>query len=167
MEERQGKARRPGKSARKLRWRRILVPIDFSKASLRALDVAVPLARDHGGRLFLLSVVEPAVFSAGMENVAVAVPDSVIAEESKDNLVGIARRLIPANVPVTVVVDRGRALDVISRVTKEQRIDLIVLTTHGRTGIDRFLMGSTAEQVVRYARCPVFVVRTARRAKKK
>jgi nucleotide-binding universal stress UspA family protein len=101
-----------------------------------------------------------------MESVANAVPDSAIAKEARDNLLRIARRLIPAEVPVTVVVDRGRAFEVITRVAKKQQIGLIVLTTHGRTGLDRFLMGSTAEHIVRHARCPVFVVRAAVRTNK-
>lgn len=154
---------RRSRKAPSLSLRRILVPIDFSKTSLRALEVAVPLARDYRGRLFLLSAVEPAVFTAGMESVAMAVPDSVIAKEAKDNLIRIARRLIPATVPATVVVDRGRAFRVICRVAEEEEIDVIVLTTHGRGGLDRFLMGSTAEQVVRHARCPVWVVRSTLR----
>jgi nucleotide-binding universal stress UspA family protein len=147
-------------------WRRILVPIDFSKASLRALDVAVPLARDNGGRLFLLSVVEPAVFAAGTESMAMAVPDAVIARENRRDLVKIAKRFVPVEVPATLMVDRGRAFKVITQVAEKERIDLIVLTTHGRTGLDRFLMGSTAEQVVRHARCPVWVVRGASSGKR-
>jgi nucleotide-binding universal stress UspA family protein len=51
---------------------------------------------------------------------------------------------------------------VITRIAKELKIDLIVLTSHGRTGLDRMLLGSTAERVVRYAHCPVFVVRKRR-----
>ncbi len=159
------KAHRARQSANGALWRRILVPIDFSKTSLRALEVAVPLACDCKGRLFLLSVVEPAVFTAGLESVAMAVPDSVIAKEAKNNLLRIARRFIPATVPATVVVDRGRAFQVICRVAEKEEADLIVLTTHGRGGFDRFLMGSTAERVVRHARCPVFVVRRGLRTK--
>ena len=96
MAKRQHKPRGPGRHAKALPWRRILVPIDFSHTSVRALRVAVPLARDHRARLFLLSVVEPAVFTAGMESVAMAVPDSAIAKEARDNLLRIAKRLIPA-----------------------------------------------------------------------
>ena len=153
------KTRRRNRSAKGWPWRRILVPIDFSKTSLRALDVAGPLARDHGARLFLLSAIEPAVFIAGMESVAMAVPDAVIARDAKDRLARIARSRKLGTLRVTVVVDRGRAADVIARVAEEKQIDLIVLTTHGRTGLDRFLMGGTAEHVVRHARCPVWVVR--------
>lgn len=148
-----------------LHWRRILVPIDFSKSSLRALDVAVPLARDQVAELFLLSVIEPNAYAAGVEGVIISVPDATLVEEAKSNLSRIAKRFIPSDVKVKVVVDRGRAFDVIARVAKHEYIDLIVLTTHGHTGIDRVLMGSTAELVVRHAHCPVYVVRPFSRGK--
>lgn len=149
-------ARRP---TRQLPWRRILVPIDFSKTSLQSLDVAVPLARDHGAQLFLISVVEPAPYAVGMEGAIIAVPESASIQDAKASLPKIARRFIPSDVPVATQVDRGRAFDVITRFAREKDISLIVLTTHGRTGFDRALMGSTAERVVRHAHCPVFVVR--------
>ena len=144
---------------RTLPWRRLLVPIDFSKTSLRALGVAVPLALDHEARLFLLSVIEPDAYATGMENVVIAVPDETLAEDAKARLLKIAERFTPSSVKVTPLVARGRAYDVITRVAKEKDIDLIVLTTHGRTGMEHVLLGSTAERVVRHAHCPVFVVR--------
>lgn len=153
-------------ACRSLGWQRILLPIDFSNNSLHALETAIPLARDHGARIILLFAVEPAGYVAGMESVAMAVPDSAIAKEAKESLPNIAKRFIPAGIPVTILVDRGRSFDVITRAVKKQKIDLIVLTTHGRTGLDHFLMGSTAEQVVRHARCPVFVVRSGSKNKK-
>ena len=143
-------------------WRRILVPIDFSKASLRALDVAVPLGRDHDARLILLSVIEPSAYAAGMEGMVITVPDTTLVKDAKAMLSHIAKKFIPATTSVTCLVSRGRAFDVITRVAKQKQVDLIVLTTHGRTGINRVLMGSTAERVVRHADCPVFVVRPPR-----
>ena len=119
----------------------------------------MPLARDWGARLFLLSVIEPEAYAAGMESMALAVPDATLFGDAKASLPRIAKRLIPSHVKVTLVVDRGRAVDVITRLAREERIDLIVLTTHGRTGLEHFMMGSTAERVVRHAHCPVFVVR--------
>lgn len=153
-------SRPPDLMPRRFLWRRILVPIDFSKTSFRALGVAVPLARDLGARLFLLSAVEPGVYAAGLESVALAVPDATLFEDAKASLPKIANRLIPSDVKVTAVVERGRAHEVITRVAREERIDLIVLTTHGRTGIEHFMMGSTAEHVVRHARCAVYIVRS-------
>jgi len=134
------------------------VPIDFSKASLRAFEVAVPLAHDHCARLFLLSAIEPAGYTAGIEVVATAVPDSVLVEDAKSDLHKLARRLVPSGIPLTCLVGRGKAFDVITRVARTRGIDLIVLTTHGRSGLERVLMGSTAEMVVRHASCPVYVV---------
>ena len=147
------------KPSGRLRWRRLLVPLDFSKASLRAFKVAVPLARDCGARLFLLSAIEPSGYAAGMEAVATVVPDSVLVEDARSNLPKLARQLVPSGIPVTCLVGRGKAFDVITRVATTRGIDLIVLTTHGRTGLERVLMGSTAELVVRHASCPVYVVR--------
>jgi nucleotide-binding universal stress UspA family protein len=60
---------------------------------------------------------------------------------------------------VSSLVARGRAADKIVETAEKRAVDLIVLSTHGLTGLDRFLMGSVAEQVIRHARCPVLVVR--------
>jgi len=143
------------------------VPIDFSKTSLQALEVAVPLARDHDARLFLLSVIEPSAYAAGMGGAVLTVPDVTLIEDAKVTLPHIAKKFIPATTPVKCLVSRGRAFDVIVRVAKKKQVDLIVLTTHGRTGINRVLLGSTAERVVRHADCPVFVVRPPRANQRK
>ncbi|MCU0784209.1 MAG: universal stress protein [Verrucomicrobia bacterium] len=151
----------PNKPARVLPWRRILVPTDFSKTSLRAFDVAVPLARDCGARLCLLSVIEPAAYATGLEGLVIAVPDTMLVRDARAGLPRLARRFVPSAIPVTCWVKRGKAFDVITEVAQQKNIDLIVLASHGRTGFDRVLMGSTAERVVRHARCPVFVVRAS------
>ena len=129
---------------------------------LRALDVAVPLAGANNGRLFLLSVVEPVAYAAGIEGTVLTVPDATLVENAKVKLSHIANKYVPATTRITCLVNRGRAFDVITQVAKKKQVDLIVLTTHGRTGISRVLLGSTAERVVRHADCPVFVVRPPR-----
>ena len=144
----------------KLPWRRILVPIDFSKSSLRALDVAVPLALDCGAELFFLSVIEPSVYATGMEGVIVAVPDNTLIEEAKSNLPKIVKRFVSPLLKTTTLVERGKAFDIIVQVARKRRIDLIVMMTHGRTGMEHIFMGSTAERVVRHAKCPVFILRS-------
>lgn len=147
--------------ARGSSWQRILVPIDFSKTSLRALDVAVPLVCDYGAQLLLLSVIEPDPYATGLESVMTSAPEHTLVEDAKANLPRIAERFVPPSVKSTMLVRVGRAFDVITRIAKEKDIDLIVLTTHGRTGLERVLMGSTAERVVRHAHCPVYVVRSS------
>jgi len=163
MRNKEDKSRRSNKPALRLPWRCILVPIDFSETSFCAFEVAVPLARDLGARLLLLSVVESTVSLGGMEAVAVAIPDGELVEDAKARLPKIAKRFVPPSVKVDVLVEQGSAFNVITRVAKQQAVDLIVLTTHGRTGFERVLIGSTAERVVRHAHCPVYVVRSQRR----
>jgi len=149
----------------RLPWRRILVPIDFSKTSLRAFEVAVPLACDLGAQLYLLSVLEPPVYPGGMEAVIIASPQAGLANEAKAELEKIAKRFVPSSVDFVVRVEQGQAFEVITHVAKVSEVDLIVMTSHGHTGLERFLMGSTAERVVRHAHCPVYVVRRSAHAR--
>lgn len=121
--------------------------------------LAVPLARDAGAKLFLLSAIEPAAYAAGLEMMLRATPGVTLVKNARAGLRKLARQLVPSSVPSTLVVCEGRAFDVITRVAQKNGINLIVLATHGRTGFDRVLMGSTTERVVRDAPCPVFIVR--------
>jgi len=145
-----------------LPWRRILVPLDFSLTSMRSLTVAVSLARQSGARLLLLNVVELNPYATGMDGAVLVLPDSAVARNAKDQLRQVARRFVPRSVRVASLVGRGRAADVIVETAEKKGVDLIALSTHGHKGLDRLLMGSTAEQVVRHAKCPVFVARKPR-----
>ena len=147
---------------KRLPWRRILVPLDFSPASLRALQEAVALARRSGAQLLLLHVVEPNPFPTGMDGGILTLPDNVVARHAKEHLPRVAKQLVPKSVRVTSLVSHGRAASVIVDTAEEKGVDLIVLSTHGHTALERLLIGSTAEQVVRHAKCPVFVVRKPR-----
>jgi nucleotide-binding universal stress UspA family protein len=142
-----------------LLWRNILVPVDFSESSRRALEVAVPLARDCGGKLFLLSVVESAAYAAGLETMLLATPGATMIKNTRAALLKLARRSVPSSLPVTALADEGRAYDVITRIAKQKHMDLIVMARHGCGALERVLLGSTAERVVRLAPCPVWVVR--------
>ena len=145
-----------------LPWRRMLVPLDFSLTSLRALTVAAALAKQSRARLNLLNVVETNPYATGMEGAVLVMPDSELVNRAKKELPRIARRLVPKSVQIAALVKQGRAADVIVETAEEKGIDLIVLSTQGHTGIERLLMGSTAEGVVRHAKCPVLVVRKTR-----
>jgi nucleotide-binding universal stress UspA family protein len=133
----------------------ILHPTDFSEQSRYAFGLACALARDHGAGLVLLHVAEPPVvaFAEGIFPVGPAGRDQELREqlESLDPGPGLRaeRRL-----------EQGDVVEEILRVAEEARCDLIVMGTHGRTGLARLLMGSVAEQVVRRAPCPVLTVKT-------
>ena len=126
----------------------ILHPTDFSECSGHALQLACSLARDHGARLIVLHVMP----------VPLVQEKRLYREEmtSELNRLGAPE----AQVRVEHRLEEGDAATQILRVAQEMGCDLIVLGTHGRTGLGRLLMGSVAEQVLRTASCPVLTVRT-------
>jgi nucleotide-binding universal stress UspA family protein len=137
--------------------RTILHPTDFSEHAGYAFRLACALARDYGAKLVVLHVAEPPVAVYG-EGVIVPVYDP-IHEELKVKLRKI-RAPNPEEVEVEHRMVEGDPPEEILAVAKEHSCDLIIMGTHGRTGLRRLLMGSVAEEVVRKALCPVLTIRT-------
>jgi nucleotide-binding universal stress UspA family protein len=153
---------REHQGARDAGWQppaRILVPTDFSPPSDRALDHARVLARQSGASIHLLHVLEDLVDTASFGS-EVFVPDSpevraARLEAARGRLA--TRAAADEGGPrVTTEVVVGAGARAIVRYASEQHFDLIVMGTHGRTGLAHLLMGSVAEGVVRTADCPVF-----------
>lgn len=139
-----------------LQLKTILHPTDFSPQSQQAFHLACSLARDHGGGIVLLHVQEPPpVAEGGM----VPLPPPMQTRQQLDEALAAIRPTDP-QVKIERRVEEGLAANTILAVAEETRCDLIVLGTHGRTGLSRLLMGSVAEQVVRKAPCPVLTVKT-------
>jgi len=134
----------------------ILHPTDYSPRSEYALRLAALLAKEPGSRLILLHVVEPpqAIGTVGR----LAPPAS---EEVKERAWERLLQLWPADPARRVqhVLAEGDPAAQILRIACEHHCDLIVMGTHGRTGLDRFVLGSVAEQVVRRAGCPVLTIK--------
>lgn len=143
--------------------RSILLPTDFSECAVHALPAAASLARLHGARIICLHVIEPMVPTVGWTPVAEPLPVADLSERleqtAASELPKVARREECAGVDVEDVIAHGEAASEIVRVAKERGADLIVISSHGRTGLGRILFGSTAEAVVRHASCPVLVVK--------
>jgi nucleotide-binding universal stress UspA family protein len=141
----------------------ILLPTDFSDCANYALSYASSLARQFGARMICVHVVEPVVPTVGYTGITEPLPIADISEQLEDS----ATRELPkiaeceecAGLDVEEVIAHGDAAAEIVRVAKEREVDLIVLSSHGRTGLGRILFGSTAEAVVRHASCPVLVVK--------
>ncbi len=133
----------------------VLHPHDFSATPSAALEVACVLARDYEAELILAHVVEPA-FVTTVDGVPHPIP-SGLAAGALDRLKAIQ---LPAPVAaVRHVVAVGMPVEEILRVAIAEKADLIVMGTHGRTGLARLGMGSVAEGVLRQAACPVVIVR--------
>ena len=136
--------------------RRILVPTDFSKCAEKALQYAVPFARQFGAELILLHVIPPTVVLQTSEIMLQGVPETT--EEAQVGLDEL-RNSIARDIASTAQVRRGSPAPEIVDAAKELDIDVIILSTHGRTGLSHVLLGNTVEKVVRRANCPVLVVR--------
>ncbi len=139
-----------------MKYRKILFATDFSPAAESALQYAASLARESGATLLIAHVEEPLPYAGG--EMYFAQPESPNPE---------LRRMLEAVVPSESDVryehrlTLGNAADEIVRIAREEQVDLIVIGTHGRTGMLRLLMGSVAESVVRHAGCPVLTLRQA------
>ena len=140
---------------------RILVPIDFSAHSKNALRHAIPFAEQFGASLHLVYVVEPTVYPADLGFGQVVMPDveEELRERGFEELKGLIEREIGDRVRATSTVRTGKPHQEILREAEEHHVDLIVLATHGHTGVEQILFGSTAMRVVRLAKCPVLTVR--------
>jgi universal stress protein A len=143
--------------------RTILFPTDFSECGNYALSYAASLARTFGARIVCVHVIEPIVPTVGYTGMTEPLPIADISEQLEDS----AERELPkiaeceecAGLDVEELIVHGEAAAEIVRVAKEQKVDLVVISSHGRTGLGRIIFGSTAEAVVRHAPCPVLVVK--------
>lgn len=140
---------------------RILVPVDYSKFSKQALTYGKHLAASFDATLQLLHVIElnfhPAYYSVGKTSLFEI--DSDLRDRSHDKLMELAQEAAGPEVDVEPYVIEGRANSDIVKFATENDSDLIVIPTHGLTGLSRFLIGSVTQKVVRRAPCPVFVVK--------
>jgi nucleotide-binding universal stress UspA family protein len=149
--------------------KRILVPIDFSGPSLHALEYAVDLAKSVKAELSVCFVVEPiyyAVPDISGEGMAMAALMDDQRRSAVAQLAELQRRYAKRGVKLATSVVTGVASEAIGSVAKKVKTDLIVIATHGRTGLSHLLMGSVAERVVRTAPCPVLTVRAKAAARR-
>lgn len=140
---------------------RILVPVDFSEYSREALHCAKEWADMYGASIDLLHVVvedlHPTFYIGGVKSIYDVEPD--IEEKVADKLDKYATDVPGPDVDVRTHVAVGSAPSHIAEFVDEHGIDLVSMSTHGRTGMDRFLLGSVAEKVIRHVKCPVLTVK--------
>jgi len=145
------------------RLRQILLPTDFSGCANYAFPYAAAIARATQARIVCLHVVEPVVPAVGYSGLADPMPIADMSEQLEDSAERELPRLTDCEelkgLEVEEVIVHGDAAAEIVRVAGEQEADLIVISSHGRTGLGRMIFGSTAEAVVRHASCPVLVVK--------
>jgi nucleotide-binding universal stress UspA family protein len=144
------------------RLRRILHPTDFSSASGAAFKRAVAMAKTDKAQLILLHVLAPPVPIAGEGYIPPNVYEDLEASARKyaeKKLAALQAKARQAGVRVTTLLLEGVVHEQIVRAAKSKKADLIVIGTHGRTGLAKFFLGSVASRVVTAASCPVMTVR--------
>jgi nucleotide-binding universal stress UspA family protein len=143
-------------------FKKILVPLDGSSFAEEALPHARELAECGGAEIVLARVDEPYEPPPGIFVPATAIPE-VVRLSAGEYLEQLVSRLRLAGFKVESVVLDGKVADALLKYAREEGVDLIVMSTHGRTGISRLLMGSVAEQIVHGAHCPVLLMRPQER----
>ena len=152
-------------------YKRILVPVDGSPTSNTGLDEAVKVARAGGSRLRLVHIVDDSLAFNSPDGAGVNYVLDVLRSSGRQATERAAERVRRAKLTAeTKLVENvtGRVADAIVEQAKRWRADLIVMGTHGRSGFDRLLIGSTAELVLRHSSVPVLLVpggRAARRSR--
>lgn len=143
-------------------FHKILVPLDGSRAAEASLEQASYLATMSGGTLLLVQVLGNSVFT---DNPTLTPEfreqlDAQDRHQARDYLDGVKLRLqAQGNLCQTEFLESGHPAERILECAESRSADLIVLTSHGRSGLSRFLLGSIAERILRHAICPVLVVR--------
>ena len=157
-------------------YQRILVPLDGSELAALALPHAETIATLAGARLILIQVVPDAAtmaVEATLPSTGVGMPtmdpylaasqfesvEEELTKSAETTLAEAAAPLLAKSLPVETVVLKGTPADSIIAYAAENNVDLIVMSTHGRTGLRRLVFGSVAERVLHYATCPILLVR--------
>src|SRR5882724_5919502 len=147
-------------------FRTIVCPVDFSAQSLHALDYALSLAKHYDSTLVLCHVVEIQVITPPMEPlVAVGSVLEDVTSTAQEELKKLAEELKPRVSKLIPILCEGSPAEETMRVAKDHSADLVVIGTHGRSGFDRLIFGSTTENLLRRASCPVLIVHSSDSAK--
>jgi nucleotide-binding universal stress UspA family protein len=148
-----------------MNWKRILVPHDFSASANHALAVARDEAKAHGSAIVMLHVIElpyqfrpDTVIVSDASGAPVNVRDYAISEADA-HLADLAARLAKDSATATTAIRLGNPVDEITKFVDENDVDLVIMGTHGRSGLAHMLIGSVTERVVRSSKVPVLTIR--------
>jgi len=138
--------------------KRILVPVDFSDYSEKALNWASTMAEQWNSHVYLCHIIPEPNYPTMLGGADLVKFESELQSTAETQLQDLVDKLQAKNIQTTIRVSLGEPFNDICRIAEEEQIDLIVMGTHGRTGLRHALLGSVAERVVRHAPCPVLVV---------
>lgn len=141
--------------------KKIVVPIDFSDYSKKALQYTVQFCKSMQAEIILVYVIEPMIYPADLSMGQMVIPQNELNldQKAKSELEELAKSEIGDLLKYQILIKMGKPFVEIIETASEQDADLIIISTHGHTGVEHLLFGSTAEKVVRKAPCPVLTIR--------
>jgi nucleotide-binding universal stress UspA family protein len=142
----------------KLRFRKILAPVDFSECSATGVKLAAECARKFRSDLRLFHAISSPNEILPDRRQSIVELGALNLRTARNEMRAFRRRHLPPSLRVETKLGGGEPIDLICDQVERHEIDLIVISTHGRTGFRRAIMGSVAEQVARHAKCSVIVV---------
>ena len=149
--------------------KKILCPTDFSEYSYEALKVANELALEFSAELYLVHVITPIPILAehiGPSAFNIKLYEQMLEENAKEMLTKLVDTRVPEKLKVQSIVGHGDAAGEIVKIAEEiEKVDLIVIATHGKTGKFQFFFGSVAERIVRFSSTPVLTIRVKQKKK--
>lgn len=138
--------------------KKLLVPTDFSSESEKSLDFAVMMAKKFGSKIYLFHAIEP--FPYTTTDAFMIVDNSEALRSIAENLIKNSAALLrKKGVSVTSSLSLGSPAGEIVMKAEREKVDMIIMGTHGRKGVEHILLGSVAEKVLRLANCPVLTIR--------
>jgi nucleotide-binding universal stress UspA family protein len=145
-----------------LRFDNILVPTDFSKHFFIALDYAKEMARSLGAKLHVIHCIESTIMPSGMvfpAHAKLVDVEQEIERNAKEKIQSIKESLESEGYNVITSIKKGSPAAEIIEYASKNDVGMICISTHGASGLEHFIFGSTTEKVLRTAKCPVFAVK--------
>lgn len=144
-----------------IEFKKILVPVDFSNYSKNAINFSVQFAIKNNAQILLLYVIEPIIYPADLSIGQIALPsvNLDLDQTAKSELEKLAQSEIGDSVQTTCIIKYGKPFLEIIETARDEDADLIIISSHGRSGVEHILFGSTADKVVRKSPCPVLTIR--------
>ena len=143
-------------------FKKILIATDGSKRTQNAVDMGLKIAGGQGSKVYAVYVVDTVTFTSIPMDVTWENMYQLLKDEGEDAVKAV-KDIAPAGVEVETHVLEGNPAVEITRYAADNGVDLIVMGTLGKSGIDRILLGSTAEKVIRIANCPVLVIKSEKK----
>lgn len=141
-------------------YKKILLPTDGSEYAARAEKHALFIAEASGAEIIALSVVENSYFATLPADETVSYVNDLLKTETEKNLISVQKMKeeMESSVKISLCIEEGSPANAILNTIEKENIDLVIMSSSGRTGLSRLIMGSVAEKVVKSAKCSVLVI---------